>query len=82
MINNKLRITGDFGPLPASGAVAAEWAEKCQALVAPGDKACYLLSASILYTMAYAYASAIRRADRSALASLIELLRAGQQPER
>ena len=53
-IHNKFRITGDFGPLPASGAVAAEGAEKCQALVASGDKAWHSLSASILYTMAYA----------------------------
>ena len=52
-INNLERLFG-FGPLATSGVAAAEEAEKCQALVVPGDKACHLLSASILYTMAYA----------------------------
>jgi hypothetical protein len=59
-LHNKFRTTGDFGPLPASGAVAAEGAEKCQALVPPGEKARLLLIASILPTMAYAKASASR----------------------
>jgi hypothetical protein len=39
-----LRITGDFGPLQAGGAAAAERAEKCEALVAAVHKACHLLS--------------------------------------
>src|ERR1019366_8137716 len=64
--HNKFRITGDFGPSPASGAIATEGAEKCQALVASGDKAWHLLIASVLCKMVYAYASAIRRCDRRA----------------
>ena len=39
-LRNKLRITGGFGPSPASVAAAVEVAEKCQALVAAGDQAC------------------------------------------
>jgi hypothetical protein len=54
MLHNKFRIAGDFGPLPAIGTEANEWAEKRQALVASGDKAWHLLSASILSIMAYA----------------------------
>ncbi len=30
---SKLRLMGDFGPSPASGAAIVEGAEKCQALV-------------------------------------------------
>ena len=52
MAKNRLRINGDVGPLPASGVVAAERAEKCQALVASGDKARHFLIANILCTMA------------------------------
>ena len=60
MHHNKFRIAGDFGLLAVSGAEAPEEAEKCQALAAAGDKALHPLSASILCTMAYAKASAIR----------------------
>jgi len=59
MFHNKLRISGDLGPLPACGAAAAEEAEKCQTLVEPGDNVWHIMSANILYIMTYDYASAI-----------------------